>query len=578
MATRVWTGLGADNNWSTPQNWDMGGSSIPSLTDAVIFDSRGTKDCTIDSVGTWSGGSLSINSGYTGTITAQCPLTMGAFSHAAAATFALTTYSCFVTSLSVTNASSVFTSTAGTLTVSVGSFTFSAGTFNANGGIVQFVGIGSPTINAPGVTFNLVQLSGTSDVSVSASTTLPLGTDPYIAANITGSGTINATGTISTIGNFSPSALTGSVTAINLLGPGGTHTFSASFPGGLDINITSLSTNVSLTLSASVTWGDIRVIGAASGTGTVSVLSAGNPTFTSFRDNDGLAAHTLKFSSSKTFTAASWLLSGSSGKQLTIGASSAGSAAILSSSGSDFTSSYLTISDSRVDSSPRWNADTTCIRGSNVNNWVFNPAMAYNAPPVRQGPPAQRVKSPPLPYGDVAPTVDRYFAFPARNPYVWGMNTGPMVLRRAAWKPDLTGNPDQTPAWTFTRRQFVMPNYPIPNMLRMTGPVVHWMERNFPISGDLASVTNTRFVMPTYPDHAAMRVGPMPLRAGIWPVPFNTTRAPETNERFVFPTYGRKARVVPPAIRAARAQSIALVAVAPAPTTRPYYFAKKRRN
>jgi len=65
---RTWTGASAvDNNWSTAANWS--GNQVPLSTEEVLFNSTSTIDATID--GSFGGtiGGISIESGYTGTIT-----------------------------------------------------------------------------------------------------------------------------------------------------------------------------------------------------------------------------------------------------------------------------------------------------------------------------------------------------------------------------------------------------------------------------------------------------------------------------------------------------------------------------
>src|SRR4051812_8532801 len=61
---RTWTGLGADNNWTTVQNWS--GGAVPSSLENVIFDASSVKDCTIS--GSQSAANFTVANGYTGTI------------------------------------------------------------------------------------------------------------------------------------------------------------------------------------------------------------------------------------------------------------------------------------------------------------------------------------------------------------------------------------------------------------------------------------------------------------------------------------------------------------------------------
>lgn len=73
--TITWDGGGADNNWSTAENWS--GDTIPGSSDIAYFDGTSTKDATIDAgfAGDISG--LSVNTGYSGTITQQTDLNIG---------------------------------------------------------------------------------------------------------------------------------------------------------------------------------------------------------------------------------------------------------------------------------------------------------------------------------------------------------------------------------------------------------------------------------------------------------------------------------------------------------------------
>jgi len=58
----IWIGGGADNNWSTPENWQTG--KVPSETDSVIFDATSTKRCSLDITDTVH--AITFTSGYTG--------------------------------------------------------------------------------------------------------------------------------------------------------------------------------------------------------------------------------------------------------------------------------------------------------------------------------------------------------------------------------------------------------------------------------------------------------------------------------------------------------------------------------
>lgn len=75
-ATVTWDGGGADNNWSTDENWS--GDSAPGSSDDVVFDGTSVKDSSIDTDFTIN--SIVINDNYSGEINhaASVTLTTGA--------------------------------------------------------------------------------------------------------------------------------------------------------------------------------------------------------------------------------------------------------------------------------------------------------------------------------------------------------------------------------------------------------------------------------------------------------------------------------------------------------------------
>ncbi len=209
--TRTWDGGGGDNNWSTAANWS--GDTVPATTDAVLFDGTSTKDCTIDNVGTWSGGALTTKSGYTGTITQNVNITTDDFGFADGT---------WTPATGVTlDIDGSFTLSGGTFTApdATGSFLVAKSfaqsgspTFTANGGTVTFDGSASidSSIDASGVTFSKVILNRSINsgspitFSIISGTTIPLGNSPTVTIsnvggsyNFTNGGTITAgTGTL----------------------------------------------------------------------------------------------------------------------------------------------------------------------------------------------------------------------------------------------------------------------------------------------------------------------------------------------------------------------------------------------
>src|SRR5262249_8205726 len=121
----------AAGNWSSPANWStssggVGGAGPPMVTESAVFDGNGTGNSTIDKAVTMS--SLTINSGYTGTITTNT-----------------------ASGVTLTND---FTQNAGTLTLGGSSITLQGnwaqvgGTFNAQTSTVVFNGSTGGTINS----------------------------------------------------------------------------------------------------------------------------------------------------------------------------------------------------------------------------------------------------------------------------------------------------------------------------------------------------------------------------------------------------------------------------------------------
>jgi hypothetical protein len=75
----VWDNGGADSNWSTEENWNPDG--VPGSGDRVAFNNHSSTDCVVD-VSTIDVAALSINYGYTGTVTlsaASIPLASNEF-------------------------------------------------------------------------------------------------------------------------------------------------------------------------------------------------------------------------------------------------------------------------------------------------------------------------------------------------------------------------------------------------------------------------------------------------------------------------------------------------------------------
>ncbi len=70
--TKVWTGVGADARWETPENWS--GGSVPQRNEDAVLDSTASKDCLITQPVTVR--KLTVAPGYLGTFRVEAPLTV----------------------------------------------------------------------------------------------------------------------------------------------------------------------------------------------------------------------------------------------------------------------------------------------------------------------------------------------------------------------------------------------------------------------------------------------------------------------------------------------------------------------
>lgn len=281
---KTWTGLGADNNWSTSDNWSPVGQ--PATSDTVTFNGTGTKDATIDALANASVSTFAVSVGYTGTITLARSFTMtGTYTQAAGN---------FTASNQILAINSTYSMSAGTFTASSttttfsGAFTVSGGTFTHNSGTVVFAG-GAVTLSCGGTVFNLVSFAGQSGIkTVNSNCTLPLGLDPTVPNGILLHGTLSGTGTFtqttgqlnmqSTSGFSGFTGLTGTSNSIRLNG----NTINASaytlfsVPNGFTINSSGTFTAPSVTMSVGVTF-DINPGTFIHNNGTVNIYgSAGS--------------------------------------------------------------------------------------------------------------------------------------------------------------------------------------------------------------------------------------------------------------------------------------------------------------
>ena len=183
--TRTWDGGGADDLWSTAANWS--GDAAPAAADDVVFNATSTKNATVDAALTVN--SVTVNAGYTGTITQAAALTVTNAFTQSSGTFQGTAANATFGSLTLTS-TAVFNAPSSTLTINSQSYAglfdkAASAVFNANGGTVEAK---SPVSYAPfggaaPITLNNFTVSmGTSlPGALIVNGTLTIGSGAYLA-------------------------------------------------------------------------------------------------------------------------------------------------------------------------------------------------------------------------------------------------------------------------------------------------------------------------------------------------------------------------------------------------------------
>lgn len=193
-ATRTWDGGGADNNWSSCANWS--GDTCPGNLDDTVFNGTSTKASSVDAGFAGTVQSLTINAGYSGTITQARSLTMN-YMVQNTGTYNASNQDLTLNYMQIN--AGTFTAPSTTLNNS-GTFELhAAATFNHNSGTINFTaGVNMTCANK---TLNYVTFTATSfaSIQVGGDCVVPLGSNPtigqpggnsyvYLAGTFTGSG------------------------------------------------------------------------------------------------------------------------------------------------------------------------------------------------------------------------------------------------------------------------------------------------------------------------------------------------------------------------------------------------------
>ncbi len=217
-ANVTWDGGGSDgtcggnvgdgNKWSCGANWST--DSVPAAADTAIFDSTSTKAATINT--NISITAITINTGYSGTITQGNGSTITLSSTNASAAFSQAAGTFIGSAASITLSTGGFTLSGGSFTATSGTFsvgrnvTISGGTFIHNSGTLAFIYTTQPSILTCGAALlNSVTVTKSSSTSLTINSgcivTIP-GTNPTIVGDIINNGTLQVTGNLTIDGSY----------------------------------------------------------------------------------------------------------------------------------------------------------------------------------------------------------------------------------------------------------------------------------------------------------------------------------------------------------------------------------------
>ncbi|MCX5677846.1 MAG: hypothetical protein NTY76_01930, partial [Candidatus Omnitrophica bacterium] len=228
--SNYWINISGDGKWSTAANWSTG--SVPTTADNVILNSISTTNCSFDTgVTNTTVASLTLDTGYTGTLTLAKGITV-----------------------------------TGALTVTQG--TFDVATFNVSAASFTSTGILARTLNLGTGTWTI---SGNWDSSGGNITVNP-GTS---TVTLTGDGTVKACPSVTTFYNLSAAA-SGKTTTIardpsknTWVGIGyGTNALAYSSDG---INWTGLGTSIFSNGGMAAAWNGTRFVAVGQGQATTSI-------------------------------------------------------------------------------------------------------------------------------------------------------------------------------------------------------------------------------------------------------------------------------------------------------------------
>ena len=369
----IWTNGSTDGKWSTDANWSSG--TKPASTDDVIFDGTSTADCSIDA--TAVANSVTLSTGYSGTVTANANLTVNGDWSQEAGTFVggsttLTingSWSRVGGTFTAGTSTVKMTNTSGTKTVTSGGQSFYNFTMDGVGGTTQFL----DTFATPAAG-TLTLTNGTLDTNNQAvSIGLFSSSNSNVRTLTLGSSAITMTGTVSTgvVWNFSAhSNLTfnSNTSVITFTGTQSSSNDTLDGSGQTFNNVIFQGSGQTYTRSG--TFNNLTFTGSASKTDTF-VFDGSGPTVNGTFTISGAAANQRLFVTSsvlgtpKTVTAAAVVLSNTDFRDITFAGTMAGTGTSIGDCGGNSGvnwASIVTAADTET-----WNGSTAAWSSS---NWV----------------------------------------------------------------------------------------------------------------------------------------------------------------------------------------------------------------
>lgn len=198
-ASYTWDGGGSTNNWSDCANWTL--DICPTSADTVTFNGTSVKNSIVDASFSGIIASVTIASGYSGTVTLERSLTVSSTFTTSGGIFNAADQALIVTSTFTMNNGSTVRASSSTMNFG-GAFTINGGTFDKDtnsGGTVIFDGTGNKNLSCNNISFNLVAIANTANtITINNNCNLPIGNNPILTGggNVTVNGVLTGTGTL----------------------------------------------------------------------------------------------------------------------------------------------------------------------------------------------------------------------------------------------------------------------------------------------------------------------------------------------------------------------------------------------